>query len=130
MGVHEQKTAGHDDKAAPQAEKEAVGRHHRSGAPLPAAQSPGDIVARTVAKEKADGLDQRHIAEHHPHRAGDAGAVQQTDKISIRHVVKGRDQHTDNRGERQLDYQTINRLVRHPIKFLIHPFAPAFRFCV
>ena len=64
-------------------------------------QFPGDVIAAALAEEEAHRLDHRHHGEHHPHRAGGGIAFQHSNKIGIRHVVKGGDQHTHNAGHCQ-----------------------------
>ena len=85
------------------------------------AQLPGDIVARAVAAEKAEGLDNGHQREDDAHRGGGAG-VDFADEEGVGHIIEGCHQHTDDGRHRQLTDQLRDGGLGHSIKFLFSLF--------
>ncbi len=81
-------------------------------------QLPGDIVAAAVAEEKSHGLDDGHQGENHADGSGGGVALQLSDKIGVRHVVKGSDQHTDDAGNCQAADEPLHRGLCHGNVFL------------
>ena len=94
--------AQHRQHAAAEHRREKGGGCHTFGiVVLTRAELAGNIVARAVTEEKADGLQQRH------RRVGDADGggglrVELPDKGGIDHIVQAGDQHTDHGGQRKL----------------------------
>ena len=94
------------------------------------AQFPGDKVAAAVAKKEPNGLDNGHQGEHHTHGTGGWVAFQHANEKSVRHVVKGSHQHTDDAGQGQPADQATDRVLRQMVKFLflqvLHGSSPPF----
>ena len=84
---------------------------------LPAYQTASG--ATDMAKEKPDGLNHRHQGKHHPHRSGGTVAVQLSNKISVRHIIDRRHQHTDDAGHGQFADQPPHGLRGHSVEFFL-----------
>lgn len=82
---------------APRAEGgEKAGRRHAFRLfPALCAELARDVVARALPEEEADRLYERHQRKHHADRAGRARSQPPHEK-RVRHVVNGRNQHTDD----------------------------------
>ena len=87
-----------DEHARRQRRKEACGGHVRSLLIIFLANGAGHEIAAALPEEKADGLYDRHQGKHHAHSAGGGIAFQHSHEKGVRHIVKCRDQHTDDTG--------------------------------
>ena len=94
-GTQDSKADAGDDRAAYKGTGKAGRSVYRSPLRIPAAQSPGNGAAGTLAEHKGKGLDDRHEPEYDADSSG--GAVAQLpDKGRIHQIIDIGDQHTDN----------------------------------
>ena len=116
-GYPEQETQHREHKAQQHRREEAGGGHLLRLPQLLAAEGPGDEVAGSVAVVKADGLDDVHQRQHHPHRRHHAVLLQMADEEGVRQVIEGGHQHADDGGDGQAVDQLLHRLGGHADKF-------------
>ena len=82
------------------------------------AQFTGNIIAAALTEEETHSLNDRHHGEHDTHSAGGGIALEHTDKIGIRHIVEGCDQHADDAGYCQFANQPTHGRFGHLPVFL------------
>ena len=70
-----------------------------------------------MAAEKAEGLDDRHQRERYADRRGSAGS-DPGDEERVRHVVNGRNQHSDDGRNGHFADERLDRRLGHLDEFL------------
>lgn len=85
--VKEDKAQDHQKGPQGKGQEESGGSQFPGGLDILGAQVPGDGVARAVAAEKSQGLDDGHHREYHAHRGGGAGS-DLADEEGVGHVVE------------------------------------------
>ena len=107
--LQENLTQNADDQAGGQCGYKAGGSHLGGLVVILFPQLPGDEVAAALAEKEANGLNDRHHGEHHANRAGGSVAFQHSNEIGVRHIIKGRHQHTHDAGGSQTANERLYR---------------------
>ena len=117
-----------DAAACQQRTEKSCGSHTLGSFIVACAQLAGNVIARPMPKEKADGLQQRHSRVGHAYRRRGLG-VQLPNKQGIGHIVKACHQHTDNRGRRHFQNQAAHRCLCHIAHALFRRHSCCFHRC-
>ena len=115
-GIQEKEPEDRDQKPQAQGHKEAGGGQLFRRLGIFGAQLAGDGVARAVAAEKAQSLNDGHHRENDPYGGGGAG-TQLPHKEGICHIVEGCNEHTDDGGHGQPPHQPRDGVFRHHAEF-------------